>query len=172
MTLNEHWLKRYNIHAEARTFKRRKARSGSLAIREIIKYQKSVETLVPKAHLERLVRELAQERKANPNFRGRSLKTPKEAMEQDDDKDMRFESDALCAIQHATEAFLVDYFRDINRLAISRGAVTLKGRVDVPLLLETRRSYLEGQGQSAALDMYNDAIAVVKEIGLKSKLKR
>lgn len=56
-----------------------------MALREIRRYQKSFELLIPKAAFTRLVREIAHERRP----------------------DMRFQAAALGAIQEAAEGFLV-----------------------------------------------------------------
>ena len=68
--------------------KPRKFRPGTVALREIRKYQKSVDLLIRKRPFCRLVREIAQ-----------YIKT-----------DLRFQSTAVLALQHAAEAYIVNIF--------------------------------------------------------------
>ena len=63
-------------------------RPGTVALREIRKYQKSTELLIRKLPFQRLVREIAQSFKS----------------------DLRFQSSAIGALQEAAEAFLVGLF--------------------------------------------------------------
>ncbi|KAF3973329.1 hypothetical protein CMV_003236 [Castanea mollissima] len=60
-------------------------RPGTVALREIRKYQKSTELLIRKLPFQRLVREIAQDFKT----------------------DLRFQSHAVLALQEAAEAYLV-----------------------------------------------------------------
>ena len=78
-------------------------RPGTVSLREIRKYQKSTELLVRKLPFQRLVREIAQEFKA----------------------DLRFQSSAIQAIQEASEAYLVGLFEDTNLCAIHAKRVTI-----------------------------------------------
>ena len=78
-------------------------RPGTVALREIRRYQKSTDLLIRKAPFQRLVREIAQELK----------------------KDIRFQSTAVLAIQEAPEAYLVGLFEDTNLCAIHAKRVTI-----------------------------------------------
>ncbi|GJV33601.1 histone H3.2 [Tanacetum coccineum] len=82
-------------------------RPGTVALREIRKYQKSTELLIRKLPFQRLVREIAQDFKT----------------------DLRFQSSAVSALQEASEAYLVGVFEDTNICAIhaKRLAQLLKG---------------------------------------------
>jgi histone H3 len=80
-----------------------KFRPGTVALREIRKYQKSTEMLVRKLPFQRLVREIAQ-----------GFKT-----------DLRFQSSSVLALQEATEAYLVGLFEDTNLCAIHAKRVTI-----------------------------------------------
>ncbi|KAJ8467315.1 hypothetical protein OPV22_029867 [Ensete ventricosum] len=71
-------------------------RPGTVALREIRKYQKSTELLIRKLPFQRLVREIAQDFKT----------------------DLRFQSSAVAALQEAAEAYLVGLFEDTNLCAI------------------------------------------------------
>ncbi|KAL4853697.1 histone H3 [Chlorella vulgaris] len=71
-------------------------RPGTVALREIRKYQKSTELLIRKLPFQRLVREIAQDFKT----------------------DLRFQSSAVLALQEAAEAYLVGLFEDTNLCAI------------------------------------------------------
>ena len=78
-------------------------RPGTVALREIRRYQKSTELLIRKLPFQRLVRELAHE------FR----------------TDLRFQSTAILALQEAAEAYLVGLFEDTNLCAIHAKRVTI-----------------------------------------------
>lgn len=78
-------------------------RPGTVALREIRKYQKSTDLLIRKAAFQRLVREIAQDYKS----------------------DIRFQSLALLALQEASEAYLVGLFEDTNLCAIHGKRVTI-----------------------------------------------
>jgi len=81
-------------------------RPGTVALREIRKYQKSTELLIRKLPFQRLVREVAK------NFTV-------------DGCDLRFESHALMAIQEAAEAYITNLFEDTNLCAIHAKRVTI-----------------------------------------------
>ena len=78
-------------------------RPGTVALREIRKYQKDTELLIRKLPFQRLVREIA----LGVN------------------KDLRFQSNALLALQEAAEAYLVTLFEDTNLCAIHAKRVTI-----------------------------------------------
>jgi histone H3 len=67
-------------------------RPGTVALREIRRYQKSTELLIRKLPFQRLVREIAQDFKT----------------------DLRFQSSAIGALQEAVEAYLVSLFEGIK----------------------------------------------------------
>ena len=78
-------------------------RPGTVALREIRKYQKGTELLLRKAPFQRLVRELASNYKDG----------------------LRFQSSAVAAIQEATESYVVSLLSDTNLCAVHsrRGTV-------------------------------------------------
>ena len=78
-------------------------RPGTVALREIRRYQKSTELLIRKLPFQRLVREIAQDFKT----------------------DLRFQSSAVVALQEASEAYLVGLFEDTNLCAIHAKRVTI-----------------------------------------------
>eukprot|EP00695_Tsukubamonas_globosa_P001336 TRINITY_DN2341_c0_g1_i1.p1 TRINITY_DN2341_c0_g1~~TRINITY_DN2341_c0_g1_i1.p1 ORF type:complete len:163 (-),score=61.25 TRINITY_DN2341_c0_g1_i1:102-527(-) len=80
---------------------------GTVALREIRRYQKSTELLIRKAPFQRLVRELAQETPSAPKA------------------ELRFQSSAVAALQEASEAYLVGLFEDTNLCAIHAKRVTI-----------------------------------------------
>jgi histone H3 len=91
-------------------------RPGTVALREIRKYQKSTEFLIRKAPFQRLVREITQGHKG----------------------DLRFQSSALGASQEASEAYLVGLFEDTNLCAIHAKRVTIMPK-DIQLTRRIRR---------------------------------
>ena len=76
---------------------------GTVALREIRRFQKSTELLIRKLPFQRLVREIAQEFKS----------------------DLRFQSQAVLALQEAAEAYMVGLFEDTNLCAIHAKRVTI-----------------------------------------------
>lgn len=78
-------------------------RPGTVALRQIRKYQKSSDLLLPKLSFQRLVREITQ------SMRG----------------DIRFQSQALLALQEATEYFLTSIFEDTNLCALHAKRCTI-----------------------------------------------
>lgn len=78
-------------------------RPGTVALREIRRYQKSTELLLRKLPFQRLVREIAQDYKS----------------------DLRFQCSAILAMQEASEAYLVGLFEDTNLCAIHAKRVTI-----------------------------------------------
>lgn len=81
-------------------------RPGTVALREIRKYQKSTELLIRKVPFQRVVREIAQDFKS----------------------DLRFQSTAIMALQEAAESYLTGLFEDTNLSAIHGGRVTIQPR--------------------------------------------
>ena len=75
-------------------------RPGTVALREIRRFQKSSELLIRKAPFARLVREITEELGAREN------------------KVYRFQSTAVLALQEASEAYLIGLFEDTNLCAI------------------------------------------------------
>jgi len=81
-------------------------RTGTVALREIRRYQKSTDLLIRKAPFQKLVREIAQDLKS----------------------DLRFQSTAVLALQEASEAYLIALFEDTNLCAIHAKRVTIMPR--------------------------------------------
>jgi len=78
-------------------------RPGTVALRQIRKYQSSTELLLRKLPFHRVVREVAQD------FR----------------TDLRFQPQALMALQESSEAYLTILFEDANLCAIHSKRVTI-----------------------------------------------
>ena len=78
-------------------------RPGTVAIREIKKYQKSTDLLIKKLPFQRVVREIAQ----------------------DYNSSLRFQVSAVAALQEATESYIVSLFEDTNLCAIHAKRVTI-----------------------------------------------
>ncbi|KAF8159818.1 histone H3 [Crassisporium funariophilum] len=95
----------YSVAAAAGGVKKpHRFRPGTVALREIRRYQKSTELLIRKLPFQRLVREIAQDFKT----------------------DLRFQSSAVMALQEAAEAYLVSLFEDTNLAAIHAKRVTIQ----------------------------------------------
>lgn len=107
--------------------RRHRFRPGTVALREIRKYQRSTELLIRKLPFQRLVREICEDVKRSTN-----------------DEPVRFQSSALIALQEATEAYLVGLFEDTNLCALHARRVTIMPR-DMQLarrIRGERNSYL------------------------------
>ena len=78
-------------------------RPGTVAIREIRKYQKTTDLLIKKLPFQRVVREIAQDFNSN----------------------LRFQASAVVALQEATESYIVGLFEDTNLCAIHARRVTI-----------------------------------------------
>ena len=78
-------------------------RPGTVALREVRRYQKSTDLLLRKAPFQRLVREIMQDMKS----------------------DLRCQSTAILALQEAAESYLISLFEDANLCAIHAKRVTI-----------------------------------------------
>ncbi|BDA46702.1 Histone H3.2 [Coccomyxa sp. Obi] len=99
----------YKVHSAARECRtplyntHQRAKSGTVALREIRKYQKSTALLLKKLPFRRLVREVCE------SF----------------NDGLRFQESAMEALQEASEAYLVGLFEDSNLCAIHAKRVTI-----------------------------------------------
>ncbi|USP79984.1 defects in morphology 1 [Curvularia clavata] len=113
---------------------------GTVALREIRRYQKSTELLIRKLPFQRLVREIAQDFKS----------------------DLRFQSSAIGALQESVEAYLVSLFEDTNLCAIHAKRVTIQSK-DIQLARRLRAfatSLHRGADSRTASDPADDAFTV------------
>lgn len=90
-------------------------RPGTVALCEILRYQKSTELLIRKLPFQRLVCEIAQDFKT----------------------DLRFQSSAVMALQEASEPYLVGLFEDTNLCTIHAKHVTIMPK-DIQLACRIR----------------------------------
>ena len=97
--------KRRKKQAMGRVRKPRKFRPGTVALREIRKYQKSTELLIRKLPFQRLVREVVYS----------LFKT-----------EYRMKPQALLALQESCEYFLTGMFSQVNDIAIHGNRVTIQ----------------------------------------------
>ena len=89
---------------------------GTVALREICRYQKSTELLCRKLPVSRVIREIAQ----------------------DFTTDLRFQTAAIAALHEAMESYLVGLFDDTNLCAIHAKRVTIMPK-DMQLARRIRR---------------------------------
>lgn len=89
---------------QARVKKPHRYRPGTVALREIRKYQQSTDLLIRKLPFQRLVRDIAAEITGGQ---------------------MRFQSQAVLALQETAEAYLVGVFEDSNLCALHAKRVTI-----------------------------------------------
>lgn len=100
-------------------------RPGTVAMREIRRYQKSFELLIPKLPFSKLVRDIANE-----------ILTQELGLEKDDAR-IQFQASALVGLQEATENYLVKLLTHANMNAIHANRVTVQPK-DIKLALYTR----------------------------------
>ncbi len=81
-------------------------RPGTVALREIRRFQKTTELLIRKEPFQRIVRKIVQKFK----------------------KEVRFQSTAVLALQEASEAYMVGMFEDTNLAALHAKCVTILPR--------------------------------------------
>jgi histone H3 len=86
---------------------------GTVALRQIRRYQRPRKLLIRKVPFQRLVREIAQ------NFKS----------------DLRFQSSAISTLQEASEAYIVSLFNDTILCAIHAKRVTIRKLCPSPSLL-------------------------------------
>ncbi len=98
--------------------KPRKFKPGTVALREVRRYQKSTDLLIPKAPFQRLVREIAQDFKF----------------------DLRFTPEGLKAIQEAAEQYLVNHFEESQLLALHAKRIGINPK-DSKLASHLRKKY-------------------------------
>ena len=84
----------------------RRYRPGTIALREIRKFQKTTDLLIRKLPFQRLVREIATEFKS----------------------DLRFQTQAILALQEACEAYLIKLFEDTNLCEKKKKRVTIMAK--------------------------------------------
>lgn len=98
-----------------------KWKPGTVALREIRRFQKSTDLLIKKAPFKRLVDQIAFDfRVSGTTF--------------------RFQGAAITALQEAAEAYLVQLFEKTNLCAIHAGRVTIKPE-DIQLAQRLARNY-------------------------------
>ena len=99
-------------------------RPGTVALREIRRFQKSTQLLIPKMPFQRVVKEIAKDlnREKNEAIRKMAKKLKTEIAEK---PDLRFQSAAIGALQAASEAYLTALFEDANLCAIHAKRVTI-----------------------------------------------
>ena len=88
--------------------KPRRFRPGTVALREIRKYQKSTDLLIRKIPFQRLVREVCRGFTKTLGY------------------DLRFQSTALLALQEGAESYLVNMFSQCNDICLHSKRVTLQ----------------------------------------------
>jgi histone H3/H4 len=104
--------------------KKHRYRPGTVALREIRKYQKTTDLLIQRLPFSRVVREIALDMMTDTN-------------EYDGETGLRWQSSAILALQEATEAYLVHLFEDANLCAIHAKRVTIMQR-DIQLARRIR----------------------------------
>lgn len=90
------------------TGRRRRYKPGTVALKEIRRYQRSYDLLIAKLPFARLVREVALD-----------------LLPADVGSELRWQSHAIQALQEAAEAFLVHLFEDTNLCALHAKRVTI-----------------------------------------------
>lgn len=87
----------------------RRWKPGTVALREIRRYQRTVDTVIPKSTLERVIRDIAADATTSDNG-------------------IRFRTDAIAAIHESAEGYLTDIFKQAQIYAIHAGRTTILPR--------------------------------------------
>ena len=95
------------LNPKGRIRKARRFRPGTVALRQIRKYQSSTELLIQKLPFQRLVKEVVYK-----SFT----------------REYRFQSTAVLALQEAAEDFLVNMFEKVNHIAIHANRQTIMSK--------------------------------------------
>ena len=95
--------------------RRYKYKPGTVALREVHKMQRTSHLLIPRSPFQELIREIAMSYKA----------------------DLRFQREALLAIQEAAESHLVSIFQHTQNMAVHGGRKTIQDR-DLTLAIHVR----------------------------------
>lgn len=109
------------VTASGTAAKKHRYKPGTVALREIRRYQKSTERLIRKLPFQRLCRSICREQ-ANAT-------------------DIRFQGPALLALQEATELYLVGLFEDALLCAQHAKRVTVFGK-DFVLVMRIRSRFM------------------------------
>ncbi len=102
---------------------------GTLALKEIRRYQASTELLIRKRPFQRLVREIAQD--VQNSLHRQEMHSRREPYF------FRFQSAAILALQEAAEAYFIGIFEDANLAALHTKRVTIQPK-DVNLVKRLR----------------------------------
>jgi len=102
--------KRLNSAVNIHLNRPRRFRPGTVALRQIRKFQLSTDLLIRKLPFQRLVREVLQDHYAFSSSKSKAE---------------RFQAMALNAIQEAAEQYLVEMFEDANLCAIHAKRITI-----------------------------------------------
>ena len=136
--------------------KKPRFKPGTVALREIKRYQKSTALLLPRAPFQRLVRSVCG------NI----------------DNDLRFQAQALVALQEAAEAYLVGIFEDANLCCLHAKRVTVNKK-DMELARRIRgdehmdRRAPEGLDESEFVSLpYRNEKDGMKQLRAKLGLKK
>jgi histone H3/H4 len=118
---------------------------GTVALREIRRYQKSTDLLIRKIPFQRLVREIAQDEK--PAWKG---------------QDYRFQSTAIEALQEAAETYLVSLFEDVNLCAIHAKRITIRKSHSQQPRVITKQYRIKGYTACATSTWRKGVVAPIK----------
>lgn len=128
-------------------------RPGTVALREIRKFQRGSENLIRTAPFKRIVRELAQDiiQEYGKNLDG-----------------VRFQADSFEALQQAAESFAVDFLDRVNLAAIHAKRVTIQSK-DVFEVLRNDKYYYQRIGSHILDDTYRKIYRMIQEKTLTEK---
>ena len=141
---------RRSTNSQPPSRKPRRYRPGTVALREIRRYQKTQELLIRRAPFGRLVHELTMETKSSVT---------------------RWTSDAIAALQEASEAYTTTLFEDSNLVAIHAKRVMLMPK-DTQLIRQLRGESMKHIGDRISV-MAKQGVDVKtgRKISKKDKLK-
>lgn len=137
----------HSVDDEPRTRKPRRYKPGTLALKEIRRYQKSTDLLMLKLPFSRLVRSLllplstdAPHWPRRPILMRFQVREIALSMVPTNGESFRWQSQAIQALQESCEAFMVHLFEDTNLCAIHAKRVTIMQK-DVQLARRIRGAW-------------------------------
>lgn len=116
------------------------------AVREIRKYQSSHDLLIPQAPFKRLVRELADTHSS---------------------AEVRFQPDAILALQEATECFITELLEHANKLALHAHRLTIRPP-DLQLAVEAHK--LDSKSKLWNMTMWREFCIATQQSSMQTQI--
>lgn len=127
-----------NLTAAGTPRKKRRYKPGTVALKEIKRYQRTTELLIRKLPFARLVCLILKKRRLTELITGKVREIALSLIPKN--HTLRWQTQAIQALQEATEAYLVHLFEDTNLCAIHAKRVTIMQK-DIQLARRIRSAW-------------------------------